>query len=93
MGEERTRRAGDGGILCRVARVAGLAWDWIDKRAIDKHVLSVGIFAGTYHVTKWAMAFADTSTGSDDALVIGAVMAPYMVMQAAALKFYFEARK
>jgi hypothetical protein len=93
MAEEQRRRGTDQGFLCRVALRASQGWDFIDKRAIDKHVLSWGIFFGTYHVTRWAMTFAETSTGSDDALVIASVMAPYMALQAAAMKFYFEARK
>lgn len=70
-------------------------WDWIDKRAIDKHVLSVGIFWGTARLTEWAMVFAAAHAdkpGIEIAAIIAAVTAPYMALQAAAIKFYFEAR-
>lgn len=70
-------------------------WDWVDKRQIDKHVLSVGIFYGTVKLTGWAMLYASThpdKPGIDIAAIIAAVTAPYMALQAAAIKFYFEAR-
>lgn len=75
----------------RLARL----WDWIDERDIDKHALSVGIFYGTIKLTAWAMAFAalhPEKTGIEVAAIIAAVTAPYMALQAAAIKFYFEAR-
>lgn len=73
----------------------GLLWDWIDKRDIDKHALSLGVFYGTVTVTKWAMLFAashPTRAGVEIAAIIAAVCAPYMALQAAALKYYFESR-
>jgi hypothetical protein len=70
-------------------------WDWIDKRDIDKHLLSMGIFYGTVKLTEWAMAFAQAhpdKPGLELAAIIGAVTGPYMALQAAAVKFYFDAR-
>ncbi len=70
-------------------------WDWVDKREIDKHVISAAILYGTINVLAWAMHYAATNTdkaGSDVALVIAAVTAPYMALQAAAIRFYFDAR-
>ena len=70
-------------------------WDWIDKRDIDKHMLTFGIFWGTVKLTEWAMVFANanpTRSGVEVAAVIAAVTAPYMALQAAAIKFYFESR-
>lgn len=93
---ERRRRT-DGGLLCWVALRAGELWDFIDKRDIDKHVVSVAIFYGTIKVSMWGMSFASQalSTGTETfeaAAVIAAVLAPYMALQAAALKWYFETR-
>lgn len=71
-------------------------WDWIDNRAIDKHIVSIGIFYGTIIVTQWAMRYAELSavkSGIEVAAVIASIMAPYMALQAAAIKWYFEARK
>jgi hypothetical protein len=73
----------------------GQLWDWIDKRDIDKHVLTMGIFWGTVKLTSWAMAFTSQhpdKPGIELAAIIAAVTAPYMALQAAAIKFYFESR-
>lgn len=70
-------------------------WDWIDNRNIDKHILSVGVFWGTVKLTDWAILFAATHaqpSGIEIAAIIAAVTGPYMALQAAALKFYFDAR-
>ena len=70
-------------------------WDWIDKRDIDKHGLTLGIFWGTVKLTEWAMVFAAAHAdrpGMEIAAIIAAVTAPYMALQAAAIKYYFEAR-
>ncbi len=70
-------------------------WDWIDSRQIDKHALSMGVFYGTIKLTEWAMAFASAHAdrpGMDIATIIAAVTAPYMALQAAAIKCSFEAR-
>lgn len=59
----------------------GKFWDWIDKRDIDKHTLSVGIFYGTVNLTGWAMAFANAhpdKAGLEIAAIIAAVTGPYM---------------
>lgn len=70
-------------------------WNWVDDRDIDKHVLSVLILLGTKVVTDWAMLYASMHAdrpGLDVAAVIAAVTAPYMALQAAAIKFHFNAR-
>jgi len=89
------RRAGDEGLLCRIALRAGQFWDFIDKRDIDKHLVSLGIFYGTIKLTTWGITFAERlidKPGLEVAAIIGAVLAPYMALQAAAIKFYFDAR-
>ena len=69
------------------------AWDWIDARDIDKHLVSLAILYGTVIVMNWGMRFAEANTMSLElAAVIGAVTAPYMALQAAAIAFYFKAR-
>ena len=70
-------------------------WDWADKRDLDKHAVSVVVLYGTKVLTSWAMVFASShpdKPGLEIAAIIGAVTAPYMVLQAAAIKFYFESR-
>jgi hypothetical protein len=70
-------------------------WDWIDARDIDKHTVSIVVLYGTKILTSWAMAFAATHAdkpGLEIAAIITAVTGPYMVLQAACIKFYFNAR-
>ena len=70
-------------------------WDWLDQRQMDKHVLSLGVFCGTVKLTEWAMVFAAAQhekPGMEVAAIIAAVTAPYMALQAAAIKYYFESR-
>lgn len=90
------RRSEDRGPLCWIAARASQAWDWIDKRNIDKHLVSLAILYGTVKITSWAMHFAEThdeSSGIEAAAIIAAVGAPYMALQAAAIAFYFRARQ
>lgn len=97
MAEIRQRRGEDKGALCWIAMRASQGWDWIDKRAIDKHLVSLAILYGTWIVTDWAMGFAAATSiaerpGLESAALIAAVTAPYMALQAAAIAFYFKAR-
>lgn len=81
-------------ITCWLARRLSEAWDWIDKRDIDKHAVSLAILYGTAKVTTWGMRFAEHGDrpGLEVAAIIGAVFAPYMALQAAAIAWYFRAR-
>ena len=70
-------------------------WDWVDDRQVDKHLISLAILYGTKAMTDWAMAFASSHSGENGmaiAAIIAAVTGPYMALQAAAIKFYFESR-
>ena len=92
---EEHRRSTDKGWLCWLALRAADFWDFFDKRDIDKHVLSVAIFAGTWKLTGWAIYYANlqhVKSGVEVAAIIAAVTAPYMALQAAAISFYFKAR-
>ena len=76
---------------------ASQAWDWVDKRDIDKHVVSIVVLYGTWYVTTWAMTFAAAAltankSGVEAAALVAAVTAPYMALQAAVIAFYFKAR-
>ena len=89
------RRATDQGPLCWLALRAAQFWDFIDKRDIDKHAVSIFIMYGTIRVIEWAMAYAAghaEKSGLETAAVIAAVSAPCMALQAAAIRFYFDAR-
>lgn len=91
---KRHRRRSDDGVLCWIAARAGQFWDFIDKRQIDAYCLSLVILYYTIDIIRWAKAFASaTSPSLEGAAVIAAVAAPYMALQAAAIKFLFDARK
>lgn len=78
-------------IILRLGRL----WDWIDRRDIDKHVVTICILWGTKILTDWAMVFAVTNAarpGLEVAAIIAAVTAPYMALQASAIAFYFNSR-
>ena len=86
--DEPRRRGSDRGWITR-------AWDWIDERDVDKHAVSWAILYGTVVVTRWAQHYAEVSAGKNGvevAAVIAAVLVPYMALQGAAIKWYFEAR-
>lgn len=83
-------------ITCWLAQRASEFWDWVDKRDLDKHAVSIAIMWGTVKVTNWAMDFAAIpreGSGVEVAAIIAAVTAPYMALQAAAIAFYFHARQ
>ncbi len=88
-----TRRRTDGGLLCWLALRLSELWDFIDNRDIDKHFISIAVMYGTVKITTWAMMYAEKFQGPNTPLIIAAVCAPYMAMQAWALKSYFDSRK
>lgn len=72
-------------------------WDWVDRREVDKHTVSICVLYGTVVVTRWAMNFAEVQSslgrgGTEIAAIIAAVLGPYSLLQAAAIKFYFDNR-
>ena len=94
MSEQRP--AEDGGWLCKVALRGSQFFDLIDKRQVDAWSVLVFSLWMTYVVLDWAMDFANAHPDLDGlkmAAIIGAVVAPWVTMQAALVKFYFDARK
>ena len=92
---EEHRRSTDKGWLCWLALRAADFWDFIDKRDIDKHLVTLFIMGGTWKLTEWAISYANlqhTKSGVEVAAIIAAVTGPYMALQAAAISFYFKAR-
>lgn len=87
------RRATDKGWLCVCAQRLREFWDFVDRRQIDAYLVSFAILYGTVKVTEWAMNYATAHVGEQIALNIAAVTAPYMALQAAAIKFLFDARQ
>ena len=96
MNQDEHRRQTDGGWLCWLALRLSEMWDFIDKRDIDKHAVSLCVLWGTVKVTEWAFIFAEhhmDKSGVELAAVIVAVTGPYAALQAAAIAFYFKARQ
>lgn len=90
------RRKDDAGWLCWVALRAGQFWDWVDRRQADAYAVSAVILYGTIRITEWAMAFVDKhpeKAGLEVAAIVGALMGPWSLLQGAAIKFLFDARK
>jgi len=79
--------------LCWIALRLSELWDFIDNRDIDKHFISIAVMYGTVKITTWAMYYAETYESAQTPLIIAAVTAPYMALQAWALKSYFDSRK
>ena len=90
------RRAGDTGWLCLVALRGSQFFDWIDRRQIDAWGVLVFSLWMTTFVLEWAMDFADSHPeldGAKMAMIIASVVAPWVTMQGALVKFHFDARK
>lgn len=81
------RREADKGLMTRW-------WDFIDERNIHKRVVSFAILLGTVSVTIWATRYAEGADrpGLEVAAILAAVLAPYMALQAAGLKYFFEGK-
>ena len=80
--------------LYQLARLASLFWDFVDERDIDKHFMAWSVFGVSVHLMVWSAHFAITSQrpGLDIAAILGAVWAPWNIVQAAVVAWYFRAR-
>jgi len=58
-------------------------WDWVDRRAVVRRVMTLGTFVMTVWVIQWAMGYASTSPrdGSEVAMILGAIMVPLNALQ------------
>lgn len=93
--QQRVRRADDRGWWCWVAARAGDTWDFIDKRDIDKHIMSWATFWMTYYIVDWTLEFVflhPDKSGLEVAAIVGAIMVPWSTMQGAVIKWYFASR-
>ena len=89
------RRADDRGWLCTLALRFSQLWDFVDRRQIDCWVVTIFTLTVTYRLTEWGVQFASHSPrpGIEVAAIIGAVGAPWALLQAAVVKFVFDARQ
>lgn len=81
--------------LCKVAEYAGLFWDFIDKRDIDKHAMVWFITGISAYMVFWIFEFIweNPKSGVDIGVIVAAIMVPWTPVQAAAIKWYFDARQ
>ena len=66
-------------------------WEWFEKRHIAAHVCIAVTLWLTVDVIYWAMDFADAHATRDSnsvGVIIGAVLTPWGLMQAAMFAFY-----
>ena len=94
------RRESDKEFLCRLAKgtISSLSafWNWVDKRQIDAYIISTAIVVETFVIAEWAMDFVNAHPDIDGlkaAAIIGSITGPWSMLQAAAIKFMFDARK
>jgi len=88
-------RGNDKGFWCALALRFSQAWDFIDDRDIDKHLMSWAVFGMTIYVIFWMLEFiwshAD-KPGLEVGAIVAAIMIPWNGVQAAVVKWYFAAR-
>jgi len=89
-------RTADQGIEARqgIVKVASRTlWAWVEQHHIDSlAVIGVTLWL-TVRVIEWAMEYADLHydiAGLQVAAIIGAVLTPWGIMQAALFKFYVD---
>ena len=70
-------------------------WDWVDARDIDAQLVAITILYVSYEITAWAMKFGETAErpGAEVAMIIGAILGPWAIVQGAAVKFILEHRR
>ena len=89
------RRSQDRGWLCWIAARCSQCWDFIDKRDIDKHLVTWWSFYVTFYLLDWALEYVfkhPDKPGLEVAAIVGAIMLPWTPVQGAIVKWYFEAR-
>ena len=88
--ENLTRREADKNVVAVASRTL---WAWIERHHIDALAVIVITLVMTVRVIGWATNFADThysEQGLHIAAIIGAVLTPWGIMQAAMFKFYAD---
>lgn len=77
-----------------IAAALSAFWDWVDKRDIDKHLMSWAVFTVTVFLVIWSCHFAMHSPrpGMDVAAILGAVWGPWNLVQGVVVGWYFRTR-
>lgn len=93
--DTQRRRADDGGWACWLAKRLSETWDFVDRRDIDKHVTAWAVFGMTFYLGDWVLDYVfahPDKPGLEVAAIVTAIMLPWTPVQAAVIKWYFEAR-
>ena len=96
MADEQKRREADQGLKAAPKIASRTFWDWVERRHIAQHAAIMVTLWLTVEVIFWAMDFADLNVGRDSnsvGVIIGAVLTPWGLMQAAMFKFYNDGIK
>lgn len=93
--EERAHdeRATDHGFWCVVARRASDVWDFLEKRDIFEHALTIWTVYMVERYTVWCMHFAETHADMDGlkmGAILGAVGLALMAFATPVAKFWFN---
>ncbi len=73
--------------------LSATVWNFVDNRAVVRRVAFVWVLWMTSEVIYWAMDFAGAHPEMDGlklASILGAVLTPWSIMQAAIFKFYAD---
>ena len=100
MSEAPKNRVTDQGIAAVAAdtvKVASRAgWDWFERRNIPAHAVMLTTLWLTFESMFWAMSFAENypaRSGAEIAMITGAVLTPWGLMQGFLGKFYLDLLK
>lgn len=86
-------RAGDRGFWCAVARRFSDVWDFLDRRDIFEHALTIWTLYMVERYTVWCMHFAESHPDMDGlkmAAILGAVGLALMAFATPVAKFWFN---
>ena len=92
---EELKRASDRGMIGYAKISSRTFWDWVEHHHVDRLAVIVLTLWLTFDVMQWAKDFAEAhpdGAGGNTALIIGAVLGPWGLLQAALFKFYADAK-
>lgn len=99
MTAELSKRITDQGFAAVAAQTAKTAsrtlWDWVEFHHVDRLAVIALTLWLTFDVMRWAMDFAEAhadGAGGNTALIIGAVLGPWGLLQGALFKFYADSK-
>lgn len=77
--------------MCETARIAGLFWDFTEKRKIGQHLMAWCVFCMTVYITFWLLEYIwqhAEKPGLDLGAIVTALMIPWSTIQGFVIKWY-----